>query len=168
MEAARAEGAQTRRRPKQSPKLRRSSTWSCAPIKKCSTAPGQKWHPGRRRARHAGAAAQHHPPHHDQENCRSRRRNKGQRHRRLHDRGSQCRAPRRLDVSRRRAKSIFDRAKPHLMNMAKDAVYMGPLGCGNVTKLFKNMVTASEALIVYEALQIAKAAASITKPRSIS
>jgi 3-hydroxyisobutyrate dehydrogenase-like beta-hydroxyacid dehydrogenase len=43
------------------------------------------------------------------------------------------------------------------MNMAKDAIYMGPLGSGNVTKLFKNMVTASEALIVYEALQIAKA-----------
>jgi len=41
--------------------------------------------------------------------------------------------------------------------MAKDAVHMGTLGCGNVTKLFKNMVTASEALIVYEALQIAKA-----------
>src|SRR5919108_3357112 len=55
-------------------------------------------------------------------------------------------------------KALFDRAKPHLLNMAKDAVHMGPLGCGNVTKLFKNMVTASEALIVYEALQIAKAA----------
>jgi 3-hydroxyisobutyrate dehydrogenase-like beta-hydroxyacid dehydrogenase len=54
-------------------------------------------------------------------------------------------------------KAFFDRAKPHLLNMAKDAVYMGPLGCGNVTKLFKNMVTASEALVVYEALQIAKA-----------
>jgi 2-hydroxy-3-oxopropionate reductase len=54
-------------------------------------------------------------------------------------------------------KAFFERAKPHLMNMAKDAVYMGPLGCGNVTKLFKNMVTASEALVVYEALQIAKA-----------
>src|ERR671922_2163076 len=54
-------------------------------------------------------------------------------------------------------RTLFDRAKPHLLNMAKDAVYMGPLGCGNVTKLFKNMVTASEALIVYEALQIAKA-----------
>jgi 3-hydroxyisobutyrate dehydrogenase-like beta-hydroxyacid dehydrogenase len=52
---------------------------------------------------------------------------------------------------------LFDRAKPHLLTMAKDAVYMGPLGSGNVTKLFKNMVTASEALIVYEALQIAKA-----------
>ncbi len=55
-------------------------------------------------------------------------------------------------------KALFERAKPHLMNMAKDAVHMGPLGCGNVTKLFKNMVTASEALVVYEALQIAKAA----------
>src|SRR5574341_23824 len=54
-------------------------------------------------------------------------------------------------------KAFFDRAKPQLLNMAKDAVHMGPLGCGNVTKLFKNMVTASEALIVYEALQIAKA-----------
>ena len=54
-------------------------------------------------------------------------------------------------------KALFDRAKPHLLNMAKDAVHMGPLGCGNVTKLFKNMVTASEALIVYEALQIGKA-----------
>lgn len=54
-------------------------------------------------------------------------------------------------------KAFFDRAKPHLLNMAKEAVHMGPLGCGNVTKLFKNMVTASEALVVYEALQIAKA-----------
>jgi 3-hydroxyisobutyrate dehydrogenase-like beta-hydroxyacid dehydrogenase len=54
-------------------------------------------------------------------------------------------------------KALFERAKPHLLSMGKDAVYMGPLGSGNVTKLFKNMVTASEALIVYEALQIAKA-----------
>src|SRR6266542_5616713 len=54
-------------------------------------------------------------------------------------------------------KAFFDRAKPHLLNMAKDAVHMDPLGCGNVTKLFKNMVTAAEALIVYEALQIGKA-----------
>ncbi|HVO95221.1 MAG TPA: NAD(P)-dependent oxidoreductase [Terriglobales bacterium] len=54
-------------------------------------------------------------------------------------------------------KAFFERAKPHLLKMSKDVVHMGPLGCGNVTKLFKNMVTASEALIVYEALQIAKA-----------
>jgi 2-hydroxy-3-oxopropionate reductase len=55
-------------------------------------------------------------------------------------------------------KALFNRAKPHLMSMAKDAVYMGPLGSGNVTKLIKNLVTASEALIVYEAIQIGKAA----------
>lgn len=55
-------------------------------------------------------------------------------------------------------KALFNRAKPHLLKMAKDAVYMGPLGCGNVTKLVKNLVTASEALIVYEAIQIGKAA----------
>jgi 3-hydroxyisobutyrate dehydrogenase-like beta-hydroxyacid dehydrogenase len=55
-------------------------------------------------------------------------------------------------------KVFFERAKPHLLTMAKDAVYMGPLGSGNVTKLFKNMVTASEGLVVYEALQMAKAA----------
>ena len=54
-------------------------------------------------------------------------------------------------------KTFFERARPHLLNMAKDAVHMGPLGCGNVAKLFKNMLVASEALIVYEALQIAKA-----------
>ena len=54
-------------------------------------------------------------------------------------------------------RAFFDRAKPHLLAMAKDAIYMGPLGCGNVTKLFKNMVTAAEALVVYEALQIARA-----------
>ena len=55
-------------------------------------------------------------------------------------------------------KAFFERAKPHLRNMSKDVVHMGPLGCGNVTKLYKNMVTASEALVVWEALQIAKAA----------
>jgi 3-hydroxyisobutyrate dehydrogenase-like beta-hydroxyacid dehydrogenase len=55
-------------------------------------------------------------------------------------------------------KALFNRAKPHLLSMGKDAVYMGPLGSGNVTKLIKNLVTASEALIIYEAIQIAKAA----------
>src|SRR5688572_2712787 len=55
-------------------------------------------------------------------------------------------------------KALFNRAKPHLLSMSKDAVYMGPLGSGNVTKLIKNLVTASEALIIYEAIQIGKAA----------
>jgi 3-hydroxyisobutyrate dehydrogenase-like beta-hydroxyacid dehydrogenase len=55
-------------------------------------------------------------------------------------------------------KALFNRAKPHLLKMGKDAVYMGPLGCGNVTKLIKNLVTASEGLIIYEAIQIGRAA----------
>ena len=55
-------------------------------------------------------------------------------------------------------KALFNRAKPHLLRMGKDAVYMGPLGSGNVTKLIKNLVTASEALIIYEAIQIGRAA----------
>ena len=55
-------------------------------------------------------------------------------------------------------KALFNRAKPHLLSMGKDAIYMGPLGSGNVTKLIKNLVAASEALILYEAIQIGKAA----------
>ncbi|HUC99970.1 MAG TPA: NAD(P)-dependent oxidoreductase [Candidatus Polarisedimenticolaceae bacterium] len=55
-------------------------------------------------------------------------------------------------------KALFNRAKPHLLKMGKDAVYMGPLGSGNVTKLIKNLVTASEGLIIYEAIQIGRAA----------
>ena len=47
-----------------------------------------------------------------------------------------------------------ERAKPHLFHMAKEVMHMGPLGAGNVAKLIKNLVTASEALIVYEAIQI--------------
>ena len=55
-------------------------------------------------------------------------------------------------------KALSNRAKPHLLGMGKDAIYMGPLGSGNVTKLIKNLVTASEALIIYEAIQIGNAA----------
>lgn len=52
---------------------------------------------------------------------------------------------------------LFERAKPHLLNMAKDAIHMGPLGAGNVAKLIKNVVTASEGLVVYEAIRIGRA-----------
>lgn len=52
---------------------------------------------------------------------------------------------------------LVERAKPHLLNMAKDVIHMGPLGAGNIAKLIKNLVTASEALIIYEAIQIGQA-----------
>jgi 3-hydroxyisobutyrate dehydrogenase-like beta-hydroxyacid dehydrogenase len=49
---------------------------------------------------------------------------------------------------------LVQRAKPHLLNMAKEVIHMGPLGAGNVAKLIKNLVTATEALIVNEAIRI--------------
>jgi len=52
---------------------------------------------------------------------------------------------------------LVERARPHLMRMAKDVIHAGPLGAGNVAKLVKNLVTASEALIIHEAIQIARA-----------
>lgn len=52
---------------------------------------------------------------------------------------------------------LVERARPHLLNMAKDVIHMGPLGAGNVAKLIKNLVTASEALIVHEAIRIGAA-----------
>ena len=67
--------------------------------------------PGRRSRRRgagsAGVAPQHNPPRHHEEGGRSWRRQEGQRHRRLHDSGAQHGAPGRLDIPRRRTKSIF-------------------------------------------------------------
>jgi 3-hydroxyisobutyrate dehydrogenase len=52
---------------------------------------------------------------------------------------------------------LVERARPHLLHMAKDVMHMGPLGAGNLAKLIKNLVTASESLIVYEAIRIGQA-----------
>lgn len=49
---------------------------------------------------------------------------------------------------------LVERARPHLLHMGKEVMHMGSLGAGNVAKLIKNLVTASEALIVYEAIRI--------------
>ncbi len=49
---------------------------------------------------------------------------------------------------------LIERARPHLLHMAKEVIHMGPLGAGNVAKLIKNLVTGSEALIVHEAIRI--------------
>lgn len=52
---------------------------------------------------------------------------------------------------------LVERARPHLLCMAKDVIHMGPLGAGNVAKLIKNLVTAAEGLVVYEAIRIGQA-----------
>ncbi len=52
---------------------------------------------------------------------------------------------------------LFERARPHLLKMSKAVHHVGPLGSGNIAKLIKNMVTASEALILEEAFRIGQA-----------
>lgn len=54
--------------------------------------------------------------------------------------------------------ALVERARPHLLHMGKEVIHMGPLGTGNVAKLIKNLVMASEALIVHEAIRIGLAA----------
>ncbi len=53
---------------------------------------------------------------------------------------------------------LFERARPHLLTMAKEARHMGPLGAGNVAKLIRNMTSGAETLILWEALQLGEAA----------
>lgn len=56
------------------------------------------------------------------------------------------------------APELVERARPHLLHMSKEVIHLGTLGAGNVAKLIKNLVSASEGLIVYEAIRIGKAA----------
>ena len=55
-------------------------------------------------------------------------------------------------------RELFEKARPHLLRMGKQAFHMGPLGSGNAAKLIKNMVTGAETLIIHEAMQIGQAA----------
>ena len=52
---------------------------------------------------------------------------------------------------------LVERIRPHLQHLAKHVMHMGPLGCGNASKIVKNMITGSERLIIAEGLRIAEA-----------
>ncbi len=52
---------------------------------------------------------------------------------------------------------LVERARPHLLNMGKAVIHIGPLGAGNAAKLIKNLVTGSETLILHEAIKIGEA-----------
>jgi 3-hydroxyisobutyrate dehydrogenase-like beta-hydroxyacid dehydrogenase len=51
---------------------------------------------------------------------------------------------------------LFERARPHLLTMAKEARHMGPLGSGNVAKLIRNLTLGAETLVVWEAIRLAE------------
>jgi 3-hydroxyisobutyrate dehydrogenase-like beta-hydroxyacid dehydrogenase len=48
--------------------------------------------------------------------------------------------------------------EPHLLHLARVVMHMGPLGAGNAAKIVKNMITASERLVIGEGLRVAEAA----------
>jgi 3-hydroxyisobutyrate dehydrogenase-like beta-hydroxyacid dehydrogenase len=49
------------------------------------------------------------------------------------------------------------RIRPHLLRLGKAVYHMGPVGCGNVAKLMKNLVVVPQSLIIGEALRIGEA-----------
>lgn len=51
---------------------------------------------------------------------------------------------------------FVERARPHLLQMGKQVLHMGPLGSDNVAKLIKNLVSGAETLVIQEAIQIGK------------
>jgi 3-hydroxyisobutyrate dehydrogenase len=53
---------------------------------------------------------------------------------------------------------LFERARPHLLKMAKQVIHMGEVGTGNTAKLIKNLTSGAETLIMYEALRLGEAA----------
>jgi 3-hydroxyisobutyrate dehydrogenase len=55
-------------------------------------------------------------------------------------------------------KDLVDSLRPHLLRIGKEVLHLGPLGAGNAAKLVKNLVTASERLIIHEALLIGESA----------
>ena len=53
---------------------------------------------------------------------------------------------------------LIDRARPHLLQMGKRVLHVGPLSAGNVAKIIKNLTSGAETLIIHEAIQIGEAA----------
>ena len=52
---------------------------------------------------------------------------------------------------------LVERARPHLLCMAKEVRHVGPLGTGNVGKLVRNLMTGAETLLLHEAIRLAEA-----------
>ncbi|MGH7766918.1 MAG: NAD(P)-dependent oxidoreductase [Candidatus Binatia bacterium] len=54
--------------------------------------------------------------------------------------------------------NLFERARPHLLRMSRQAIHMGEVGSGNTAKLIKNLTSGAETLIMHEALRLGEAA----------
>lgn len=56
------------------------------------------------------------------------------------------------------APDVIERIRPHLLHLAPNVFHVGPLGCGNVAKIMRNLVNTSDALVLHEVFQFAHAA----------
>jgi 3-hydroxyisobutyrate dehydrogenase len=52
---------------------------------------------------------------------------------------------------------LVERARRHLLNMAKKVIHMGATGAGNTSKLIKNLTSGAETLMIHEALRLGEA-----------
>ena len=61
---------------------------------------------------------------------------------------------------------LIERVTPHLLHLVCQVVHMGPLGCGNLAKVVRNLVNLTDQLILHEGLQLT-AAAGIPRGQAI-
>jgi 3-hydroxyisobutyrate dehydrogenase-like beta-hydroxyacid dehydrogenase len=52
---------------------------------------------------------------------------------------------------------LVERARSHLLCMAREVRHVGPLGTGNVAKLVRNLTSGAETLLLHEAIRLAEA-----------
>jgi 3-hydroxyisobutyrate dehydrogenase len=54
--------------------------------------------------------------------------------------------------------SVVERLTPHLLLLVRRVLHMGPLGCGNVAKIVRNLVNLTDQLILSDALRLTESA----------
>ena len=54
--------------------------------------------------------------------------------------------------------ALIERITPHLLILVCRVIHMGPLGCGNVAKILRNLVNLTDRVVLHEAMQIMSAA----------
>ncbi|HYY88681.1 MAG TPA: NAD(P)-dependent oxidoreductase [Chloroflexota bacterium] len=62
--------------------------------------------------------------------------------------------------------ALVARVTPHLLLLVRQVIHMGPLGCGNVAKVVRNLVNLTDQLILHEGLLLASAA-GIQRSRAV-
>jgi 3-hydroxyisobutyrate dehydrogenase len=62
--------------------------------------------------------------------------------------------------------ALVDRITPHLLHLVARVIRMGPLGCGNIAKVVRNLVNLTDRLVLIEGLQM-MTAAGIPAPSAV-